>query len=589
MKRCNVIQLCRLLFSLTATTVLYACGQKPYPTSLYVADSLTAVQPDSALRLLQGLENDMVGEPEATRMYYRLLLIKAQDKAYVTHTSDSNIVEVVHYYEGKRDERHLAEAYYYAGRVYSDLGNTLQASDYFWKVLSNIRRQRTDHPIKATVYSQLGTLYAYRSMYQEALEMYKASLQTDIANKDSTGMVYTLRDIANMYRELNRPDSVLPYYRQARQIAKSLHRTDLWNMMQSQLTSIYTEMQAYDSARVTLHDALRHVEVPNRNGIYSIAAFFYQTTGEIDSARHYYRLLLDCGSIYAKEKAYHALLAEQVRQASDPQLQALFSGWQHCTDSLRASDWEADRLRTYSDHRYLEGARENARLKDLAYRRLLVNWISGVILAGVFLAFGLTWQHLRKVKRQKDEQQRKFRQIEIEKQRRIDILESYQLQKEKLENKLKDTAKAEDSLETEKQQQKLELINHILEQDRIKTQSETEAQKLLLHSPLYTELKQRARSARGIACIRLEEWDTLRVLFESAYPGFFEHLYFLCNPNENELHVSMLTRLTFPPADIARLLELKPGSISSIRVRLYQKATGKKGRAEMWDKIVMSL
>lgn len=60
------------------------------------------------------------------RMYYDLLTVKVRDKAYIRHTSDSLIRNVLRYYEHQDDKKHLPETYYYAGRVYSDrmrLGN----------------------------------------------------------------------------------------------------------------------------------------------------------------------------------------------------------------------------------------------------------------------------------------------------------------------------------------------------------------------------------------------------------------------------------------------------------------------------------
>ena len=137
--------------------------------------------------------------------------------------------------------------------------------------------------------------------------------------------------------------------------------------------------------------------------------------------------------------------------------------------------------------------------------------------------------------------------------------------------------------------QKLELINHILGQDKIESEQETEAKDELFNSDLYEQLRARANSARGEAYITSGEWDILKNLMTPAYPTFLTRLNFLHTPNENELHVCILIKLQFRPADIARLLQLKPETISSIRKRLYQKVTGEKGTSEQWDKIIHSL
>ena len=86
------------LFLVLVLSGFCSCGHKPYPQPLITADSLTNVLPDSAITLLKNIENALQNEPEATRMYYRLLCTKANDKAYILHTSDSLILPVLHYY-----------------------------------------------------------------------------------------------------------------------------------------------------------------------------------------------------------------------------------------------------------------------------------------------------------------------------------------------------------------------------------------------------------------------------------------------------------------------------------------------------------
>lgn len=81
-------------------TSLYfcSCSEHRYPRVLLTADSLAQTSPNSALSLLKQLKDSIGREPEETRMYYHLLCTKAQDKAYIAHTSDSLIRQVVRYY-----------------------------------------------------------------------------------------------------------------------------------------------------------------------------------------------------------------------------------------------------------------------------------------------------------------------------------------------------------------------------------------------------------------------------------------------------------------------------------------------------------
>lgn len=579
---------CRFLLWVILPVLLASCSPGRYPASLLTADSLSSVRPDSALRLLTRLAVDTADAPLSHRMYYRLLCIKAADKAYLPHTSDSLIRPVLHYYIEGGDPRLLPEAYYYAGRVYRDLGNDLQALSCFQKALEAIRQNGdTDVHLKSKIYSQRATLYAYRKMYREALAMYQEVLKISTSACDSVSMLFALRDIANMHRELHRPDSVLPYFKQAKQIADLLQRTDLSHMMQSQLASAYLEVQAFDSARAALVEALQLVERPNQSAVYSIAAHFYKAIGITDSANYYNRKLLEIGTIYAKEKAYRELIG-RIRQTGYPPLDTLFDGWQQCVDSLRTLDRKANKLRTYADYDYLKSEQENARLKEQNAHNRFTIWIGGLVIVTLLTTLAAFRQYYQRIRLEKQEQQRRYMQIIAEQQKKNEMLEAYLQEKKQLEKIQQEMQKA-DSIQDMKKKRRLELINHVLEKNRIETEEDEEAREALIHSTLYAELQQRAHAPRGDGFVTSEEWDVLRRLSAAAYPHFFEHLELLCAPNENEWHVSLLIKLLFRPADIARLTGLKPSSISSIRVRLYKKATGESGKAESWDQIVLSL
>lgn len=136
---------------------LCSCREAPYPKALHVADSLANVKPDSAISVLQSLRGEMATASEEVQMYYHLLCIKANDKAYIPHTSDSLIRVVLHYYIDKADERHLPEAYYYAGRVFRDLGDVPQALDYLSKAIQALPDD-ANNPFKRNIYSQMGRL-----------------------------------------------------------------------------------------------------------------------------------------------------------------------------------------------------------------------------------------------------------------------------------------------------------------------------------------------------------------------------------------------------------------------------------------------
>lgn len=576
------------LFLILVLLGFCACGHKPYPQSLIIADSLTNACPDSAITLLKNIENTLQTEPETTQMYYRLLCIKANDKAYIPHTSDSLILPVLHYYIEKGDEQHLPEAYYYAGRVYRDLGDAPQALEYFEKAAEALPEDG-GYKLKSKIYSQMGTLFAYQSMYAEALEMYKRGGEYDEILKDSVGMVFKLRDIGNMYKELGKEDSTLAYFKEASRLSRLLQRIDLFNMLQSQLAFIYTDLQKYDSARTALQNALKDIEQPNRSAIYNIAARFYDVTNQTDSAIWYYNELLDFGSVYAKQTACRRLLELTLKQNDTQQATGYLNNCLLYTDSIQKLTQTETIHRMHSLYNYQLREKENIQLKtENRNKTLLIGMISGSLLI-IIISFIAYRQYSRRKTLELKQQLEKLRTIEKENQDKIESLEKYKSQKEVLEKRLADINPPEDNVQKKQLGQKIELLNHILQQQAIEKEQKKDAQDCLFCSEIYKKLQERANSARGEAYITSEEWNIVKGLMSPAYPIFFERLYSLHTPNENELHVCILLKLQFRQADIARLLQLKPESISSIRRRLYQKVTGSKGSPEMWDKIIDSL
>lgn len=83
--------------------------------------------------------------------YYRLLCVKAADKAYIKHTSPKEINEILNHYEKGGDSRLLPAAYFYAGSVYRDLNDAPQAVEYFQKALEYVPEK--DLRMKSRIYN----------------------------------------------------------------------------------------------------------------------------------------------------------------------------------------------------------------------------------------------------------------------------------------------------------------------------------------------------------------------------------------------------------------------------------------------------
>lgn len=159
-------------------------------TVLAGIDTLADSRPDSALRLLAGMKRSMASASEAERNYYRLLLVKARDKAYIRHTSDSVILSLVDYYEHDGDKRLLPVAYYYAGRVYRDLNDAVKALKYFQKAENALAETGGSYSFEDKLHSQKGYLLIRQDLYAAALREFDKAYKYTVERKDTNGIFF---------------------------------------------------------------------------------------------------------------------------------------------------------------------------------------------------------------------------------------------------------------------------------------------------------------------------------------------------------------------------------------------------------------
>ncbi|MBQ9640720.1 MAG: tetratricopeptide repeat protein [Bacteroidaceae bacterium] len=155
-------------------------------------DSLTEVDADSARVLLRDMPVPKVGGENWA--YYQLLRVKADDKAWVKHTSDSIISSAATYFEQDNRSGHLAEAYYYMGRVYSDTQNGERALLYFQKALLEDSVHVTNR-LRSRIYAQMGYVYLRNGLFDEAVSMQQLAHYFCKLEGDTLGMRYSEEDI----------------------------------------------------------------------------------------------------------------------------------------------------------------------------------------------------------------------------------------------------------------------------------------------------------------------------------------------------------------------------------------------------------
>ena len=181
-----------ILLLFTSFVIISCDNDAQMMRTLAEADSLIQTNADRAKHILNAMQDDVESANDDVRAYYSLLKVKTDDKLFVQHKDDSLISYATTYYERVGDS-HLSEAYYFAGRTYSDMLQSEKALFYFLKALedsvnvSDFRRSR--------IFAQIGYVLLRNDLLEEAKKMQELSYFYCSQINDTLGMRYSSEDI----------------------------------------------------------------------------------------------------------------------------------------------------------------------------------------------------------------------------------------------------------------------------------------------------------------------------------------------------------------------------------------------------------
>lgn len=561
-----------------------ACTNKPYPQSLRVADSLIHNNPDSAVILLEELKRSMAFEPQATQMYYQLLTIKAKDKAYITHTSDSLIKTVVKYYEERKDRERLPETYYYAGRVYRDLGDAPQALEYLQKAIESTK-DCTDYRLISRIYSQTGTLYLYQDTYDQALEVFRKAYQYCLSDKDSIGMVYSLRDIGRTFTTLNCADSALYYYKGALKYAEQIHNNHLVGVVQAELSGLYIQLEMYPEAFTAIQCSNKYIKGHNIAPFYAILADYYYYTNQLDSATFYYTQTASFDDLYQKQGSYKGLGNIARKKGQYKEAMEYFDKYLIYTDSIKDITNTETIRKMQSLYNYQLKEKENSKLQRQAANYKLWNILLIFSLLSLVFLFIAYYQFRKKKEQQQLVKQERIKQIQKERYAQSNTyLEKNKEQIKEVELSLHKAEIEKDQLRQDLLKAQKSLIEKTNEQITATQRVQKQSELALKHSDIYKKFHFAVQGSDEK--IGNDDWKELMCAVDEAYNQFTTRLLELYPMKTIEIQVCVLIKIGLSPAQIAFITIRSRQAISSIRKRLYSKVMGKDGTPEQWDNFI---
>ena len=571
-------------------------------------ENLMPQHPDSALMLLEQIENKE-NLSRKDKAHYYLLLTEAEDKTYVTHTTDSLISIAADYYEKTDDLGRKAKAWYYKGRINQDLGHPLKAQEYYLKALRD-EEKIEDHALLGRIHNHIGMLYAYQKVYEKALPFQKKAVENFHLINDSTGQVFALRDLGRTFLMLGLQDSSII----CNQKAIALMRKRIIPSVYTELAGLYIDRQRMEEAHGLLRTSLQNVAKPQaKYPVYLVLGELYKKSGQIDSARFYLQACINSAPLPETRAGGLFHLKEIALEKGQWEQAALLSKqYELLKDSIeQGKNAESIRnVQAFYSYNEIEQDLWEARL----YASKQKSFYSLLITACLFL---LTVALLRFIhyRRERKSLLQRLKANEEQIQRNEQTLKNISDVKDSLQNEIQIYKTKERQLSKEKDEQlkrtNEEIRQKIMQLEKLShTKDELEKNLLTLRSE-NSNLKKREQ-AREEERKKIEEserlqnerlydkfrspagweptdtdWHKLFISVDKLYPKMVTTLQKSTSLNESERKICYLSKIGVKPGAIEILLS--KGNVSVYRKRLYEKLTKKEGTAKDFDKYISDI
>ena len=571
-------------------------------------ENLMPQHPDSALMLLEQIENKE-NLSRKDKVHYYLLLTEAEDKTYVTHTTDSLISIAADYYEKTDDLGRKAKAWYYKGRINQDLGHPLKAQEYYLKALRD-EEKIEDHALLGRIHNHIGMLYAYQKVYEKALPFQKKAVENFHLLSDSTGQVFALRDLGRTFLMLGHQDSAII----CNQKAIALMRKRIIPSVYTELAGFYIDRQHLEEAHGLLRTSLQNVAKPQaKYPVYLVLGELYKKSGQIDSACFYLQACINSAPLPETRAGGLFHLKEIALEKGQWEQAALLSKqYELLKDSIeQGKNAESIRnVQAFYSYNEIEQDLWEARL----YASKQKSFYSLLITACLFL---LTVALLRFIhyRRERKSLLQRLKANEEQIQRNEQTLKNISDVKDSLQNEIQIYKTKERQLSKEKDEQlkrtNEEIRQKIMQLEKLShTKDELEKNLLTLRSE-NSNLKKREQ-AREEERKKIEEserlpnerlydkfrspagweptdtdWHKLFISVDKLYPKMVTTLQKSTSLNESERKICYLSKIGVKPGAIEILLS--KGNVSVYRKRLYEKLTKKEGTAKDFDKYISDI
>lgn len=334
--------LSRFTFVFLLGLFLSACGKDGHDACL---DNIAAYIQSDPQRAVAALDSiDVNNLSTSDRHYHNFLTVKARDKAYIFHTSDSLIRIAADYYS-KNETELFPEVMYYCGRVYSDMGDLPEALTCFQKAIEIVPEDNLR--LRSVLYSQTGRLLNTLRQYSQAAPYLKMSLQIDSLEEDTFNLAYNHQLLGAIYMHQTDYDAAMHCMEKARMYATYLSDKDVALMDVYRAGIQYRRGNNADALNLIRDNILKIREI-DRSTALAFATKIYYSAGLYDTAMIYAKLLINSRELGNRKTGYKYLFKEGIKNLLAPDsVEFYMNNYSAAVESvLKARDTESTMIQS---------------------------------------------------------------------------------------------------------------------------------------------------------------------------------------------------------------------------------------------------
>lgn len=550
-----------------------ACHNHPQAPMLLEVEKIIEEQPDSALSILNKIENiNQLSEKDHAT--YCLLLTQAQDLNYITHTSDSLIKIAATYFEKSSDKQKASLSYYYMGRVNTDLHDALKAQEFYLKALE-IGEKTKNYHLLAKICNNLGTLYNYQDIYDLALPMQKKALYyINMEQKqDTVNMSYILRNTARTFTLMNLEDSAVIYHKQALKYSRPYNISSIL----VDLGNIYIYKNEYVEAKKYIDLAQNSTTIlKTLYPIYLSKGKLLSAMGQLDSAKYYLTQCSQSSNIYTQAGSLYHLAQVALKENDLNNYVKYTETYSTLRDSItKHSHFENIRI-AQSMFNYQRIAKEKDQFEKKAAQRM-------IFIYQVIIIFFLTIAIFIFI----------FKREKIKKKRLTELKEEqYKRSQQYIEDNNKQIFQLTEMLHS-KQEEMSEVERQLYEARKLMLEMENrqifekQGTILLLEKDFHNSSIYIRIHREDDIQLSPSEWEELHQLIDATYPDFTNRLIRLYPQiSIEEIHICYLVKMQISIKKIAFIMHITSSGVSQCRRRLYKKFTGEPQNTEKFNRFI---